>query len=373
MAYIGNSPGVASQRIVTTFTATSNQTTFTPQSGYTVGYIDVYHNGVRLVNGDDYTASNGTTVVLASGAAADDVVETVAYLPRGLSDGYTKTEADGRYAQRSNNLSDLGSASTARTNLDLGNVENKSSETIRGEITSGNVTTGLGYTPVNKAGDTMTGQLNLNYGNPRISMSDTGGSGRSINIGHWDGANNRVETNAAQLLIAMYGAHNFRVENNTNGGSFTMDSFGRVTMPNQPMCFVTRISTQESIGNSDGSPTDLVLNTEIFNVGGHFNSGNSRWTAPVTGKYEFSWSYATYSGFPSVYRTYLWLNGTRLSYTQLRNDSTGNSGNYNYASRTAILALAQNDYVVLRASIDSYSTWYADSNLRTALTVKLIG
>lgn len=97
MAYIGNSPGVASQRITTTFTATAGQTTFTPTSGYTVGYIDVFVNGVKLINGDDFTASNGTTVVLVAAASANDVVETVAFLPRGLSDGYTKAEADARY------------------------------------------------------------------------------------------------------------------------------------------------------------------------------------------------------------------------------------------------------------------------------------
>lgn len=46
-----------------------------------------------------------------------------------------------------------------KTAMSLNNVENKSSATIRGELTSANVTTALGYTPVNKAGDTMSGEL----------------------------------------------------------------------------------------------------------------------------------------------------------------------------------------------------------------------
>jgi hypothetical protein len=40
-------------------------------------------------------------------------------------------------------------AATGRTSLELNNVENKSSATIRGELTSGNVTGALGYTPYN--------------------------------------------------------------------------------------------------------------------------------------------------------------------------------------------------------------------------------
>jgi len=174
-----------------------------------------------------------------------------------------------------------------------------------------------------------------------------------------------------------YDGLNNKVVLGTSGASDAMEierDTGYITKPNQPMCFVTRISEQGSITDDSNNGDVLVLNTEIFNVGNHYNDTNGRWTAPVAGKYEFSWSYATKATVPSVYRTFLWKNGSKLSYTQLRNDSNGNSSAYVWASRTAILDLAANDYVILQGSIDgSANTWYSDNELRTSLTVRLIG
>jgi hypothetical protein len=62
--------------VVTDFTATAGQTTFTVT--YVVGLVEVYRNGVKLAIAD-YTASNGTTIVLATGANVGDVIEVVAY------------------------------------------------------------------------------------------------------------------------------------------------------------------------------------------------------------------------------------------------------------------------------------------------------
>ena len=59
-------------RTVTEFTATAGQTTFTPPS-YNVGFINVYLNGV-LLGSADYTATNGTTVVLTTGASAGNIL-----------------------------------------------------------------------------------------------------------------------------------------------------------------------------------------------------------------------------------------------------------------------------------------------------------
>ena len=65
-------------RTVTEFTATASQTTFTPPS-YTVGFINVYLNGV-LLGSADYTATNGTTVVLATGASAGNLLTVESFL-----------------------------------------------------------------------------------------------------------------------------------------------------------------------------------------------------------------------------------------------------------------------------------------------------
>jgi len=66
------------------YTATASQTTFTGPDdnsatlSYDAGFLDVYLNGIKLVNGSDFTASNGTSIVLTTGAAVSDILEVVA-------------------------------------------------------------------------------------------------------------------------------------------------------------------------------------------------------------------------------------------------------------------------------------------------------
>ena len=61
------------------FTATAAQTTFTVSGGYTVGLVDVFINGVKLAAAD-FTATNGTTVVLGTGTGVGNIVEIVKYV-----------------------------------------------------------------------------------------------------------------------------------------------------------------------------------------------------------------------------------------------------------------------------------------------------
>ena len=79
------------------YTATSSQTNFS--ATYDVGYVDVYLNGVKLVAGTDFTATDGATVVLAVGAATGDIVDIVAYGAFNVANTYTQAQSDARYLQ----------------------------------------------------------------------------------------------------------------------------------------------------------------------------------------------------------------------------------------------------------------------------------
>ena len=64
---------VASKTI--SITATAGQTLFQPSGGYRINQIAVFRNGTRLVDGQDFTARDGASVTLLSGATVGDILE----------------------------------------------------------------------------------------------------------------------------------------------------------------------------------------------------------------------------------------------------------------------------------------------------------
>lgn len=161
------------------YIATSNQTVFAAQ--YTSPYVDVYQNGVKLGQAD-YTATNGSSITLATGAIANDLIEIVGHLAFGIADalpleggtmqgdivfsgtqtfpwssitgepttlaGYGITDAQatlvsGTNIKTINSNSLLGSGDIE---IDVG-VTTFNTRTGAVTLTSGDVTTALGYTP----------------------------------------------------------------------------------------------------------------------------------------------------------------------------------------------------------------------------------
>jgi hypothetical protein len=79
-------------RDTTSFTATSGQTSYS--LSYTPGFIDVYVNGVRLT-ASEFTATNGSSVVLNTGAFTGDIVDITAFTDDGFAAGGKWSPQDG--------------------------------------------------------------------------------------------------------------------------------------------------------------------------------------------------------------------------------------------------------------------------------------
>lgn len=90
--------------------ATAGQTAFVVPDGYTPGYLDVLRNGTDL-DDPDFTATDGINVVLTLGANLNDVMTFKKYDSFSVSGGGDLLST--------NNLSDVASAATSRTNLGL--------------------------------------------------------------------------------------------------------------------------------------------------------------------------------------------------------------------------------------------------------------
>ncbi len=78
--YIGRAPGDSSIVLAKQyFQPTGAGKTFTFTAGYEPGLIDVYRNGVKLINVLDYAATDGKNVVLETPVGVGSTVQVVAY------------------------------------------------------------------------------------------------------------------------------------------------------------------------------------------------------------------------------------------------------------------------------------------------------
>ena len=115
--YIGRAPGdssvVVSRQI---FSPTGVTTDFTFASGYTVGYLDLYLNGTRLIEGPDYAATDGATISLISPAVNGDVLEGVAYKAFNLADDRVGIQSSGVLIGQAETLNFVGTGNTFAVN-----------------------------------------------------------------------------------------------------------------------------------------------------------------------------------------------------------------------------------------------------------------
>jgi len=101
MSYLGRSAKLslkAQEKV--SFLATAGQTSKTGLS-YTVGFIEVYVNGVLLTDTTDFTATNGNSITFTVALLVNDEVTVVSLKTFTVADHYTKSAADTLLAAKS--------------------------------------------------------------------------------------------------------------------------------------------------------------------------------------------------------------------------------------------------------------------------------
>jgi len=319
----------------------------------------VFHNGVRLVDGTDYTATNGTSLTLTTAAQNGDEVVVISYATFEVADAYTKAESDDRYVNVTGDTMTgsfgVGSGVSNRLALEY--------NTISGLATFGPNSTG-------GSSSLSVGTSDAGSFVPRMNITSTG------NVGIGTSSPNRLLslyatqpvfqiTNVASgntqgtIQYQVSGDTQFNIDNQGSGSGgviaflqagaerMRIDSAGRVTMPYQP-AFFARLNAQWT--HPSGAVELGGTWVADLNVGSNYNTTTRRFTAPVAGNYQFNTTVGTVGGNAGVayISSEIWVNGSRKYVGSW--DSGGSS--YNKSSASYVVALNANDYVTIASEIN---------------------
>ena len=301
----------------TVFTATANQTTFSVS--YTVGFVEVFLNGSKL-SAADFTATNGTSVVLASGAAVGDTVDVVAFATQTVANVYTQSQSDARYLQLTGGT--LTGDLTGTTSTFSGDV------TIADKIVhSGDTNTAIRFPAVDtvtvetdgseRLRVTSTGNVGIGTTSPGHSLTTLSGTANTA-IAKFSGAEGArglvietasttrdddtvilnasdafgtiaFETNSTERLritsggdVAVGSTNTAPASNNVDGVSLRVNNSSQFSRSNDPAFAVNRK------GNDGGLATFMKDGATIGSIGAV--SGNPFFANATTGGFKFGTS-----------------------------------------------------------------------------------
>ena len=264
MSYLGRSAKLslkAQEKV--SFLATAGQTVKTGLS-YTVGFIEVYVNGVLLTDTTDFTATNGNSITFTVALLVNDEVTVISLKTFTVADHYTKSDADTLLAAKS---------------------------TVASPVFTGNV--GVGVTT--EAWDSQWAALQIGGLSSYISpiAANVNQALMINNNAYYDGSWKYQITDESSSYYQLHGAHTFRVAASGNADSaiswttaMSIDNAGLVTKPYQAGFYARRSTNGDN--RASGAQEWAITGTASRNTGNHFLASNGRFTAPVDGVYFFA-------------------------------------------------------------------------------------
>mgnify|MGYP003142931831 CR=1 FL=1 len=313
MPYIGKSPS-AGVRQRYQYTATAGQTTFsgTDLGNLTLTYtdnnfVDVFQNGVLLKGGGtDYTATSGTSVVLATGASVSDVIEIIVYDVFSVGNFFNRTDSDSRYLSAAKGIDDQTSSNDDQLTItDTAVVINEDSDDVDFRVESngnanmlvvdgGNDVMAIGRAVVTSAtlaiqnkDDTNNNALDIynDNGNRNISIQqDTSGNGKFMVINNAGNNMHRFDADGAIYRIGNESpATNGHIRMADSGG-YTMDWMGTGTRT-----YVFRGATSggnytTTFDNPGGGVHNLTIDGALSKGSGSFKIDH-----PLESKRDTNW------------------------------------------------------------------------------------
>ena len=134
--------------------------------------------------------------------------------------------------------------------------------------------------------------------------------------------------------------------------AISVDTAGRVTTPAKPTFLARKTSSDQQLFTSGGTNTKITFSQVDVNNGSHYDSTNSRFTAPVSGLYYFHVNLRLGTvGSTRVFTCGPRKNGSDIGYTRVfgvggsLDFDSGAGSDHPYVSGSIILDLVANDYI----------------------------